>query len=530
MTEINKDNFIIGIPEKYDVRLLMNRVTIEGNLVSLLLQDLTCYDDNHFDYRDFVSRDGRFLFLLGKELRSSGYTMVDEVTVYTHCSQEIKDRIESMGGFRPIQHLMDVVNPKNYDAILDDFLKSNVMMKLYANGFNLFREVELDNGKTVVPFDLFANFTSNEVIDWYDSKINTFGIASNNKITGEEYVKFDEEFFNSLANHEAMGTPYDNCGTDINGNKISTFPFLSSTTMGFGTGLHALVGHSGVGKTVFSIQVLMSLVANGRRFIVVENEMKIKDLKIIIFTFILNRYFKYTALTKKKITAGIFSEEDNKMLSKAAKFWDDNFDKSIKIISISNSDASLTCKIIKKSILREGFDGFLVDTFKMDNGAENGNNNFWINLINDSKKLHEIALKYDVCGLVTIQLSLGTSNRLWLDKSCLSTSKGVCEILDTCLGIRSVEPDELIDGSPIFCHPFRSKMNSSGEWEEVPYGDADPNGIWRMLFVIKNRKGVCSDDNGVTWLIRYAGDYCSMYETSKARSSKRLRTGTINNY
>lgn len=527
--EINKDNFIIGVTDKYDARLLENRTTIEGNLVSLFLQDLTSYDDVHINHKDFVTRDGRFLFLLGKELRESGYTTVDEVTVFTHCSEEVKARIKSMGGFRPIQHLMDVVSFKNYDAILDDFLKSNLLLKFYANGFNLFGEVELDNGKIIVPFELFKKFTSNEVVDWYDAKVNTFGISSNNKITGEEYISFDSNFLESLSKQEAMGTPYDSCGVDINGKKINTFPFLSSTTMGFGTGLHALVGHSGTGKTVFSIGILLSLVSNGRKFIIVENEMEIKDLKIIILTFILNRYFNYTGLTKKKIIAGGYSEEEKEMLNKATSFWNKKFNKSIKIVSISDSDANLTCKIIKKAILRDGCDGFLVDTFKMDNiDAGSNSQNFWIDLINDSKKLHEIALKYSVCGMVTIQLALSTMNRLWLDKSCLSTAKGVCEVLDTCLGIRAVDPDELIEGSPIYCSPFRSKKNSAGEWEEVKY-EPDPNNVWRMLFVIKNRKGVCSDDNGVTWLIRYSGDYCSMYETSKARSSRKLK-GSNNSY
>jgi hypothetical protein len=193
---------------------------------------------------------------------------------------------------------------------------------------------------------------------------------------------------------------------------------------------------------------------------------------------------------------------------------------------MSDSDMNLTCSVIKKSILRDGFDGFFVDTFKLDN-SEGVSDNFWLNLIEDSKKLHSIALKYNVCGLISIQLALATLNRLWLDKSCLSTAKGVCEILDTCIGIRSVVQDELIEGSSIYCNPFRSRLNDKGEWEEIPY-TADPTKVWRMLFVIKNRNGVGSDDNGITFLLRYSGDYCSMYETSKARSSRRSTGGSSN--
>lgn len=517
---VDSENFIIGTYDKYDKRLLENRIAIEGNVVAILLQDLTNYDDCGFDIKDFISRDGRFLFMLGRNLRQSGYALFDEVTLYSQCSDEMKDRVASIGGFKAIQHLMDVVNPKNIDAIFDDFRKSNIILRLYRNGFNLFTEIELENQKKIVPFDFFKNLTSSEVIDWYDSKISTFGVVSNNKITGEEFVSFDEAFFEKIHSGDSLGTSYSDCGLDVDGKKISTFPFLSGSTLGLGTGLHAIVGHAGTGKTVISLEIILSLVANGRRFVIVENEMQIEDLKIIILTFILTRFLNYTNLTKRKIISGIFNDEDRKMLKEASEYWNKNFNKSIKIVSLSDSDSNLTCQIIKKSILRDGFDGFFVDTFKLDNVSTAKNDNFWIGLIEDSKKLHSIALKYNVCGIVSIQLALATLGRLWLDKSCLSTAKGVCEVLDTCIGIRAVVPDELIPGSPIYCSPFRSHRKENGEWEELQY-DADPNNVWRMLFIIKNRKGVCSDDNGVTFLIRYSGDFCSMYETSKARSSRR---------
>ena len=526
MAKTNKDIFIIGTTEKYDERLLENRVIIEGNVVALLLDDLTMYDDCGFTSKDFITRDGLFLYTIGKTMRDAGYNLLDEVSLMTQCTEEVKERLNLMGGYKSIEHLTSIVNAKNMDAIVDDFMKSNILLKLHADGFNLFKEVQLDNGKTVTPFNLFQKFTSSEVVDWYDAKISTFGTVSNGKITGEEFVSFDDDFLSEITEGTIAGTSYADCGYDINGEKISCFPFLSSTTMGFGTGLHAIVGHAGTGKTTISMQILLSLVANGRRFIIVENEMTIKDLKIMILTFILNRYFNYFGVTKRKLKGGALNDEERKMVKKAFDYWSDNFSKKIKIVSMSDSDMNLTCSVIKKSILRDGFDGFFVDTFKLDN-SEGVSDNFWLNLIEDSKKLHSIALKYNVCGIISIQLALATLNRLWLDKSCLSTAKGVCEILDTCIGIRSVVQDELIEGSSIYCNPFRSRLNDKGEWEEIPYS-ADPTKVWRMLFVIKNRNGVGSDDNGITFLLRYSGDYCSMYETSKARSSRKSTGGSSN--
>ena len=69
---INKDAFIVGICDIIDEKLLENRITTEGNAVALFLQDLTMYDDVNLTPEDFITKDGRFLFCLGKTLRESG--------------------------------------------------------------------------------------------------------------------------------------------------------------------------------------------------------------------------------------------------------------------------------------------------------------------------------------------------------------------------------------------------------------------------------------------------------------------------
>lgn len=515
---INKDAFIVGICDIIDEKLLENRITTEGNAVALFLQDLTMYDDVNLTPEDFITKDGRFLFCLGKTLRESGYSYLDEVTVFSKCSSEITDKISAMGGYRTIQHLIDVVSSKNVDAILDDLTKSNVLIKLYKSGFNLFKEMTLDNGKKVTPIKLFEKFNSTEVMDWYEAQISGLSCVNNSKITGDEYLSFDDNFFEQLKEKKTMGASYADAGLDINGEKISTFPFLNNSTMGFGTGLHALVGYVGNGKTTMALEMIMSLVANGRKFIIVENECPLNDLKVIFLEFILYRYFGYAKLSRRKLRSGGFTEEDMEMLKKAGKYWEDNYKKSIRMVSLMDADAPLTCQIIKNAILREGYNGFLVDTFKLDTGDTK--DNFWISLISDSKKLNSIALKYEVVGLITVQLALNTAGRLWIDESCLSTAKGLSEILETCIGMRRVQPEELIQGSPIYCAPFRSKQNEKGEWFEEPY-EADPSKVWRMWFIIKNRKGMSSNDNGVTYLVRYDGDHCSFYETAKARSSRK---------
>ena len=48
----NKEAFIAGICDKIDERLLEDRVTVEGNAVSIFLQDLTNYNDINYKPED----------------------------------------------------------------------------------------------------------------------------------------------------------------------------------------------------------------------------------------------------------------------------------------------------------------------------------------------------------------------------------------------------------------------------------------------------------------------------------------------
>ena len=214
------------------------------------------------------------------------------------------------------------------------------------------------------------------------------------------------------------------------------------------------------------------------------------------------------------------SDEDRKKVKEAEKWWNAKYAKSIKVTSLSDADARLTCQIIKKDITRYGFSGYLVDTFKL--SMDNGNNDsFWMSLVKDTRNLTEIAMKYNVIGLMTVQLALSSLNRCWIDASCLSNSKAIKETLSNLIMFRKVTDMELDPSSPYFIHPFRHKQNDNGEWIEEEYLP-DRSKVWRLFFIDKSRRGADSNDTGIAYLVRYDGDFCCFYETAKARPTHKL--------
>lgn len=522
---INKDAFIAGVCDQIDERLLEDRLTIEGNAVSVFLQDLTNYNDINYKPEDFLTKDGRFLFCVGKSLRGLGYNYLDEVTVMSKCPKEVKDKITALGGWKTIQHLLDVVNLENTEAILDDLTKSNILVSLYKSGFNIFDEVALENGKKVSPFKLFKNFTSTEVIDWYDAKISGLSKVNNNQIIYDEYVDFGDKFFSDLENNVDSGVSFADAGNDINGEKISVAPFLSSNILGLAPGTLSLFGgFSGVGKTTYLVGVIMALISQGKKVLFLENEIMMNKLKLVIFSWFLSRYMCYQKLPKRKLEPGVYNEEEKEIIEKARAIWKEKFSNKLRIIGLSSANSKLTAQIIKNAVLRSGFDVFVVDTFKLDESADI-NGALWQVMKNNISELEGLTKKYSVIGIATVQLANSDLKRLWLDSSCLGTSKGIKEVCSNLILLRKLGGElELIEGSDIYCRPFRSKKTEQGEWIEEPY-DADPSKVWRVLFIDKSRSGPDSGDTGVAYLLRYDGDHCSFYETAKCRPVRKIING-----
>ena len=520
---MDKNQFISGIFDKYDTRLLENSLTTEGNVCGLLLSDLTFYDDCGLESKDFVTKHGRMLFNIGKELRSKGCANFDEITLLSNVNDDVKDKIDNeLGGFRAIQNIIDVVSVKNMDAFMDELHKRNVLMSLYKKNFNIFGEMTLDSGKKVIPYDLFQKLSSSEILDWYNAQLASLETNINSsKIVDEGFVDFDDEFIERLSRKEEVGVSFGDAGLNIKGETISTFPFMSGNILGLKPGtLNCWAAHSGAGKSTYMVTVCMSLVAKGEKIILVSNESQISDVRIQFLVWILTRCLDYWKISKKKLTSGNLTDEDKVKIKEARKWWKEHYAKSVKIVTLSDADARLTCQIIKRHILRDGCTSFLVDTFKLttDGGS---NDAFWMSLIKDTRDLTSLAMKYNVIGMMTVQLALNSLNRCWIDASCLSQSRAIKETLSNLIMFRKITDAELDPGSPYFIHPFRSKQKEDGSWYEEPY-TPDRSKVWRCFFIDKSRRGADSNDTGVAYLVRYDGDFCTFYETAKCRPTHKL--------
>lgn len=523
---IDKRHFISGVLEKYDghEELFEGRLTDEGNVCGCLLSDLTYYDDAGLEVGDFLTKHGRLLFSLGKQIRDKGFSTFDEVTLLSNTNSEMQDKIDNeLGGWRQIQNVIDAVSIKNWDAFLDNLNRANVVLALYKKGFNVLNEITLDNGKKIVPLKLFSRMSCGEVVEFYESTLAGLETKVNSsKIVEEAYVDFDEEFISRLENQEEMGVSFADAGENINGETISTFPFMSNNLLGLKHGtISAFAAHSGCGKSTYLVTVIMSLISKGEKVLLVSNESQVSDVKTQFLIWVLTRCLDYWKISKRKLISGKLNSEERAKIAEARKWWREHYSKSVKIVTLADADARLTVTIIKKHILRDGFSCFCVDTMKVT--TTDNNDTVWMSLVKDVRALTEICLKMNVIGILTIQLALGSLNRSFLTSDCLSNSKAIKETLSNLVLFRKLNPAlELDPSSPYYIKPFRRKYNKeTGDWYDEPYVPKD-GAIYKVFFTDKCRRGADSGDTGEAFLVRHDGDFCGFYESARCYPSHKV--------
>lgn len=471
-------------------------------------------DDTTFEQKDFVTADGLFYFSMLNQLRNKGFYSLDEVTILSNLNQDVIDKYEDMGGWDSIQHQIDIINTQNFDTYIDILYRENILLHMHSDGFNLLKEIDV-NGKKIIPLKLFRKMTAEEVTDWYDARISSYGTGYSSKVLEEEEIDFDDEFIESCQEGEENGVPFDIAGYDINGEEINCFPFLSRQIMGLLEGTFTMMGgFSSVGKSSWWVTVLMSLLFYDRKILIISNEESVKKFKVKFMIWLLGKRNRYFKLTKKKMTSGDINAESRDQLTQVQKFWRENYKGRVKFISINDADMRVVKKKIRENVLRYGYDCVLYDTFKIQESDFEGTRQD-LSLVRDSRELDKIAKKYNIIMLASVQLAERLKGKLFLDSSVLSNSKQIKEILENLFLMRTVYDEELDEKNKFYCRPFRLKKVND-KWIEEEYAP-DRNAVYRALFVEKTRNGNNSSDTGVAYLLKFDGDHCIFREVAQAR-------------
>ena len=138
----------------------------------------------------------------------------------------------------------------------------------------------------------------------------------------------------------------------------------------------------------------------------------------------------------------------------------------------------------------------------------------YLQLIADSRELESLSKKYEMIGLMTMQLNSASLNNLFLSHNALSLSKQVKEVLSSLVMMRVVyNKEELDPKSKLYVRPFK-RVLKNGAWttEDV---ELDMDATYRMVFINKSRAGSTSDDTGIAYIMKFDGAHSVFREVAQ---------------
>ena len=496
--------------KNYPEQLFEGRLQTEGLVIGCLVNDPLLLDDIKIDKENFATKDGSFYFTLISQLKEKGITKITELDIINNFNEKVVEVFKSKGGMRQLDIMEQTVSTQNFDKYMDDLFKYNMYIKLHDMKYNLF-EPTVYEGHEVVPFDLFKKLDCEMVVDFYEGQISRLNVTNIRRGIEECELTIDDEFIQKCIDGETNGVPFDICGQNIEDETIYAFNHISQQCNGYIKGsLNALAGYSSTGKSTVIITKLMALIHRGEKVLIISNEQKSTPFKQNLLMFILTQKLKYYKVTKKNLASGKLTEENMEYIRRAQEIYNTEYKDKLFFVGIPSNDMSVVKKKIREYVLLKGVTCFVFDTFKAqldDVGGEPA----WQTLIRDSRTLHELARKYDVIGIITIQLAIHTLGQLFLNANCLSQSKAIKEILENLLLMRNVYPDELDPKSKYYCKPFRYEKDLNGKWVEKEIA-VDETGEYRMIFVDKCRSGQNSISGNYAVLIKFNGQFGTSYE------------------
>lgn len=493
-------------------------IMVESLVLSSLFQDLTLINDYPITEEHFQNSKCKFFFSLAKGL--SSYKELTEVTVATWIAQNgvLEKNYEKYGGWESIENVRKLGSAANFDEYVDSLFKQNFIRKLKEKGFNLDKKIEID-GNEVRPKDLFINFTSEQIYQFYELLLNDASInTSSSDMVLEDLFYTDEEIKNKLEGKDNHTTPFDTTliyKEDTGEEKrFKPMKLLNDAIDGITSkqGIYFIGGMSGSGKSTITLSICMGLVNAGSKIILVSNEVLSSYFKEMFVCYVSTIVFKTPSINRRKLAHMDLTKEEYEVFVKANEYIKENYSGKFKFINVADFNVEKITKIAKKLNLAYGFDTLVLETFKSENDVEDTVNNMVMN----SRYLDKFGKQNDMKVILPIQLRTSDEGVIsYLTSSSIAGSKAVKEVAHSILLVRKTEKGELDPSSKMFLKPYRwakneetgkyykkyfkiknneednSRRRRRGESPDDEY--LDPNLAYRIVFINKCRSASDTD-------------------------------------
>lgn len=441
--------------KEYPKELTEKREMIECNFIFALYKDPASIDDykNVENMVDIITDDGIFYYGIAQNLYKLGYQAFDNITIATFLKDKpaLMEGFEERGGYSAIQNITSLINEDNIDVYYDELVKSNMLLNLYSDGFNVMSEL-----------DKLKQMTSEELYDYYDFKLNNMCIGKIEKIRPDNlsvgYKEYIERWDQGLSVGYKIGSPILNYRlAGVHRKNIL---------------LH--LAHIGNGKTTSAIfMYVLPIIESGEDVVIIANEQDNDSWRNMVLSTVLFNKIGYFGMNRQKLVRGGFTDADKKHLKLAAE-WLENQGGKIIFVELDDYNVKNVKKVIKK-YSKLGVGVYLYDTAKP---LEENDSKAWAEFSEVFKELFSVAKKNDVAIIATAQLSSESMSRRFLDLSCIAKARAIAETATSVVMFRNMTSEEKEKLKP---YEWKNKARVIHELKE----DKD----YIIVFTPKNRYG-----------------------------------------
>lgn len=401
--------------------LMESRQEIEGRFVMALWKEPDLYEDYKDSINistDLMTDDGVFYYTMGLRMHELNFKVFDVSAIDAFLSERptSRDEFELRGGYDSVRDIRSLVDESNVETYYDELLKSNAIIELYNEGF----DVQKYHQK-------FINMTYQQLEDFVEYKLNNIFLRSSSSgMTVADLTSNYDKWIEKWDTGEGVGYPI--------GFKMMNYHLA---------GIHKKnlilhLGGIGQGKTTSAISMyVLPVLEAGEKICVIANEQDEEQFRQMILATVLFNRINYRKMNRQKLLFGGFTKEDKLHLLEAAK-WLEKYNKQLHYVHLTDYGTANVKRLIKK-YSKLGVGIFLFDTLKP---TDESSDRAWAEFSETAKMLFTLAQKEDVAIVATAQLSAEASKRKFLDLSCIGKSRAIAETAGQVIMFRPIKDSE----------------------------------------------------------------------------------------
>ena len=444
-----------------------NDIMVESLVLSSIFSDMSLIDEYPLKDEHFKNSKTKFFFQLAKGL--SSYRELTEYTVATWIGQNrsLERTYENYGGWKAIENVIKLGNASNFDKYVDDLFKQNLISDLKDKGFNVDKNVVIE-GNEVKPKDLFIDFTSEQVYQFYELLLNDASVNTNSSdMVLEDLFYSNEDIQKKLRKEDNNTSPFDVTMTyELNGEEKIFRPLklLNDSIDGISAkqGIYYFTGSSGSCKSTLVFNIALGLIESGNKVFYVTNEMTADYFREILICYVSAIVFKCYSLTRRKINHMDLTDEEYDVFKKANNFIKEKYENKLYFMSVADFNVEKILKMTKKLNLAYGVDTLVLETFKSEDTEDTVNN-----MLMNSRALDRFAKKNDIKVILPAQTRTADEGVIsYLTSASISGSKQIKEVAHTITIQRKITKEELDpNNKKMFLQPFKwAKSEETGKY------------------------------------------------------------------